>query len=52
MAEAKARMPSSAIKSITGLLSCAYKPSAACAIAFMALVTDKPTGNDKDKFAS
>ena len=39
MPAASARMPSSAISAMIGLPSCAYSPSAACAIALSPLVT-------------
>lgn len=38
-------MPSSAIMEMIGLPSSAYSASTACAMAFMPLVTDNPTGN-------
>jgi hypothetical protein len=38
-------MPSSASIDMIGFASCAYSPSTACAIAFMPLVTESPTGS-------
>jgi hypothetical protein len=38
-------MPSSAIMDMIGFASCAYSPSAACATAFMPLVTESATGS-------
>ena len=44
-AAALARMPSSAINATTGLPSCAYRPSAAWAMALSALVTVMAKGS-------
>ena len=45
-------MPSSAIIELIGFASCAYRPSTACAIAFMPLVTDNPTGRPSVRVGS
>ena len=51
-AAAMARIPSSAISSMMGLPSWAYSPSAACAIAFIPLVTVRLIGNLSVRFGS